>query len=97
MESELGRCPTFARLRMLLDRQPSDLWLGASGSRMRFENSGNVFLGSEVDLTSGLYRKEQLEIGAQEARKRRPDLSGDALFELAVENCDPSSRSPLMT
>ena len=49
MGSELGRCPTFARLRMLLDRQPSDLWLGASGSRMRFENFGNVFLGSEVD------------------------------------------------
>ncbi len=34
---------------------------------------------------SGLYRKEQLKIGVQEAHKRRPDLSDDALLELAKE------------
>ncbi len=32
---------------------------------------------------SGLYRKEQLKIGVQEAHKRRPDLSDDALLGLA--------------
>jgi hypothetical protein len=32
---------------------------------------------------SGLYREGQLEIGVQEARKRPPDLSDDALLELA--------------
>ncbi|TDJ70457.1 MAG: hypothetical protein E2O38_11260 [Proteobacteria bacterium] len=37
----------------------------------------------EQAAISGLYRKEQLQIGVQEARKLRPDLSDDALFELA--------------
>ncbi len=32
---------------------------------------------------SGLRREEQLEIGVQQARTRRPDLSGDALLALA--------------
>ncbi|MEE9158091.1 MAG: hypothetical protein V3U60_06870 [Gammaproteobacteria bacterium] len=34
---------------------------------------------------SGLCREGQLEIGVQEARKRRADLSDDALPELARE------------
>ena len=34
---------------------------------------------------SGLCREGQLEIGVQEARKRRPDVSDDALLELAKE------------
>ena len=39
--------------------------------------------GSEADLMSGLCCERQLEIGAQEARKLRCDLSDDALLELA--------------
>ncbi len=39
----------------------------------------------EQAAISGLHREELLEIGVQEARKRRPDLSDDALFELAKE------------
>ena len=39
--------------------------------------------GSEADLISTLRRERQLEIGVQKARKRRPDLSDDALLELA--------------
>jgi hypothetical protein len=37
----------------------------------------------EQTAVSGLYREEQLEIGVQAARKLRPDLSDDALLELA--------------
>ena len=42
----------------------------------------SVCFGSEADLISGRYRKGQLQIGVQEARKRRPELSDDALLEL---------------
>ncbi len=38
---------------------------------------------SEVDLMSGLCCVWQLEIGVQAARKAQPDLSDDALLELA--------------
>ena len=36
----------------------------------------------EQAAISGLYRKEQLQIGVQKAHTRKPDLSDDALFEL---------------
>ena len=38
---------------------------------------------SEVDLISGLCHERGLEIGVQAARKAQPDLSDDALLELA--------------
>ena len=37
----------------------------------------------EQAAISGLYRKEQLQIGVQKAHTRRPDLSNDALLGLA--------------
>ncbi len=48
-----------------------------------------MFLGSKADLVSGLCRKRQLQIGVQEARKRRPELSDDALLELGKTRLDP--------
>ena len=37
----------------------------------------------EQAAISGLYRKEQLQIGVQKAHTRKPDLSDDALLGLA--------------
>ncbi len=43
----------------------------------------NSSYGSGTYLISGLWHEEQLEIGAQAARKRRPDVSRNELLELA--------------
>ncbi len=45
----------------------------------------NSSYGSGTYLISGLWHEEQLEIGAQAARKRRPDVSRNELLELARE------------
>ncbi len=78
------------------------MWWGKARTGMQekiflLSSCANVRLGSEADLVSGLYRKGQLEIGVQQARKVRPDLSDDALFELARHcvSCSERVVSPL--
>jgi len=52
---------------------------------LRIDLFPNIRKGQKQTYISGLCREGQLEIGVQEARKRRSGLSDDALLALARE------------